>query len=297
MKRFIILLSVTAMIFSFQEMQAQSLRDRVKKAIFNDGTEIKSKEDSTTIVTIEDPTESSSVRVSDKVMLKALGLTDNVPYEPEYSFDAHIQSEISNYKKDGKLDSEMMYDSYVHKTNADYAMEFSDNDAKSTIIFDSKNLAMLILGDNDGEKTGFATSIDPESFAEDMESSAEEVDTDVDTDVAPYNYKKTGKTKNILGYSCDEYLLEDEYSEVHAWISEKLGKEVRKEWLKNSQTFGAMFAQAYYLNGMVLEYDLFDKENGERTVMLVTKVDLNANHKISTKGYTIMSMRKKTEEE
>ncbi len=81
------------------------------------------------------------------------------------------------------------------------------------------------------------------------------------------------------------------------WASEKLGKEMRKEWMNNQQAFGAMFAQAYALNGMVLEYDFLDKDNGKKTEMLITKIDLNHSHSVSTGGYDIMSMRQKTEDE
>jgi len=81
------------------------------------------------------------------------------------------------------------------------------------------------------------------------------------------------------------------------WSSEKLGKEIRKDWMNNQQTFGAMFTQAYALNGMVLEYDMMDKVKGKKTVMLVTKLDMNSNHKVSTSGYNVISMRQKTDEE
>lgn len=253
------------------------------------------KDDSTTVVEIEDPSESSNARFSDRVMMDALGLTGNVAYEPSYSFDAYIQMEISNYKKNGSLDDQVMYDNYVNKTKADYAMVFRDGNDQSTIIFDTKNSAMLILSDSDGEKTGFATTIDPEAMAEMAEDYAEEEET-VDLDDA-YNIKKTGKSKNILGYKCDEYLTEDESTEIHMWVSEELGKDMRKEWLKNKQTFGAMFMHAHALNGMVLEYDLLDKENGKKTIMLVTKIDLNHSHSVATGGYTVMSMRQKTDEE
>ena len=294
MKRIVLLLSITAMVFSFQEIHSQSLRDRVKKAVFKESAEKTSEEDSSSVDETEDPTESASENFTNKVMMNALGLSGNVEYEPGYNFDAHIQMEISEYKKNGKLDNQMLYDSYVQKENADYAMEFSDKGSKSVIIFDTKNSAMLILSNSDGEKTGFATTIDAEAMAEEAEAFEEE---DSASDPYLYNYKKTGKTKNILGYSCDEYLVEDETTEVHMWASEKLGKEMRKEWLNNKQTFGAMFTQAYALNGMVLEYDFLDKEDGDKIVMQVTKIDLNHNHKVSTDGYNIMSMKQQTEEE
>jgi len=294
MKRIVLLLSITAMVFSFQEIHSQSLRDRVKKAVFKESAEKTSEEDSSSVDETDDSTESASENFTNKAMMNALGLSGNVEYEPGYNFDAHIQMEISEYKKNGKLDNQMLYDSYVQKENADYAMEFSDKGSKSVIIFDTKNSAMLILSNSDGEKTGFATTIDAEAMAEEAEAFEEE---DSASDPYLYNYKKTGKTKNILGYSCDEYLVEDEATEVHMWASEKLGKEMRKEWLNNKQTFGAMFTQAYALNGMVLEYDFLDKADGDKIVMQVTKIDLNHNHKVSTDGYNIMSMKQQTEEE
>ena len=292
MKRFFTLLAIMAMLFSVQELQSQSLRQKVMQRLTKEKAEVK--DDSTTVVEIDDASESSNARFSDKVMMDALGLTGNVAYEPSYSFDAYIQMQISNYKKNGNLGDQVMYDNYVNKTKADYAMVFKDGKDQSTIIFDTKNSAMLILTNSDGEKTGFATTIDPEAMAEMAEDYAEEEEP---TELDAYNIKKTGKSKDILGYKCDEYLLEEESSEIHMWVSEELGKDMRKEWLKNKQTFGAMFMHAYALNGMVLEYDLMDKANGEKTIMLVTKIDLNHSHSVATGGYTVMSMRQKTDEE
>lgn len=290
MKRIILCLSVTALIFSFQEASSQSLRSMVKKRLGKENIEIKSKKDSMTVIEIDDASESSSAHFTDEAVMSAFGLTDNVPYETEYSFDAYIQMEISDYKKNGKLDDQIVYDNYLHKKDADYAMVFKDDNDKSTMIYDTGNKAMLIMTDSDGEKSGFATTIDPEAMAQRSEAYADE------SDAVPPNFKKTGKTKKILGYNCDEYLVEDEESEVHMWVSEKLGKEMQKEWMNNQQTFGGMFTHAYAINGMVMEYDVME-ENGEKTIMVITKIDLNHNHSVSTEGYTIMSMRKKTAEE
>jgi hypothetical protein len=48
---------------------------------------------------------------------------------------------------------------------------------------------------------------------------------------------------------------------------------------------------------MVLEYDVLDKDDGRKTIMLVTKIDLNHSHSVATGDYTVMSMRMKTDEE
>lgn len=291
MKRIVLLFALAAMIFSFQDTQAQSLRDRVKKAIFNESEEEKTEEEVTTEEEDEDAAESPFSNMGNRAIMNAMGMTGNVDYEEVYQFDAYIQMELTTYKKNGNLDDQVVYDNYLHKTDADYAMVFKDKGDQSTIIFDTKNSAMLILADSDGEKTGFATTIDPEAMAEEFEDYEEE-----EADLDSYKPYKTGKTKTILGYSCDEYMVEDEGAEVHMWVSEKLGKEVRKEWMSNQQTFGTMFMHANAMNGAVLEYDFVD-EDGSRSVMLVTNIDLNHSHKVNTSGYTIMSMRMQGEGE
>jgi len=292
MKRTILFLSMTAMIFSFQQIQSQSLRSRLRDKILNDNLEAQASRDSIKAVEEGREPDKTPNTTMDRVYLDALGLTGNVDYEETYNFDAYIQMEITSYKKNGNLDEQMVYNNYLHKTDADYAMVFKDDDNKTTIIFDTKNSAMLILTESDGEKTGFATTIDPEAMAELVEDYKEEEEVDVDA----YKPAKTGKTKDILGYKCDEYLVKDEDTEVHMWVSEELGKEMRKDWMGNKQTFGGMFTHAAYMNGMVLEYDVIDKR-GQKSVMQVKKIDMNHSHKLNTSGYTIMSMKQQSGEE
>ena len=75
------------------------------------------------------------------------------------------------------------------------------------------------------------------------------------------------------------------------WVSEKLREPGRRELFNNQQTFSGMFSHAAYLNGMALEYDYLDKSDGDRTLMKVTKIDLNHSHSISTKKYAVMTMK------
>ncbi len=291
MKKTLIFLFSLAMVLSTQDVQAQSIRSMIRKKVIEDNLEAQAKRDSVRAVEQGEEPDRSPNTSMDRVYMDALGLTGNVDYEESYNFDAFIQMEVSEFNKNQKLKEKVMYDSYINKEAVDYAMVFTDKDTKSTIIFDTKNSAMVILSDSDGEKTGFAMGIDPEDLADEIEKQAEEKGID---SYAPY---KTGKTKTILGYSCDEYLVEDESSEAHMWVSEKLGNQVRKKMLNNQQTFGAAFYHAAYMNGMVLEYDLLDKDDGERTVMVVTDIDLNRSNTISTRNYSVMSMKGASPEE
>jgi len=291
MKKPLIFLFMLAMVLSFQDGQAQSIRSMIRKKVIEDNLEAQAKRDSARAIERgEEPNKSPNTTMN-QVYMDAMGLTGNVDYEDNYSFDAYIQMEVSNYKKNEKLKDKMMYDSYLNKEAVDYAMVFTDKDTKSTIIFDTKNSAMLMLSDSDGEKNGFAIGIDPEDLAEEVEEQIE------DSPANKYQAYKTGKTKTILGYSCDEYVVDDEASKTQMWVSEKLGKQVRREMLSNQQAFASAFYHAAYMNGMVLEYDFLDKDDGDRTVMVVTDVDLNRSSTISTGNYNIMSMKGSSPEE
>ena len=145
------------------------------------------------------------------------------------------------------------YNAYLTGDGSSYAVIFEDQGAKSVIVFDTKNSTMLMLVENEGEKTGFAMGIDPYAFA-DMEE-----DNDFEGD-SEYESFKTGKSKTILGYQCDEYLIKDEDSEVRVWSSDELGKKVEKKMFNNQQIFGFAFAHAAGMEGMALEYDFKNLE-------------------------------------
>ena len=197
-------------------------------------------------------------------------------FEPSYKFDTYMQMEVSD--NDGE---KISYNAYLTRDGSSYAVIFEDQGAKSVIVFDTKNSTMLMLVENDGEKTGFAMGVDPEAFAD--------IDTDEGDDFE-YESFKTGNKKTLLGYECDEYLIKEESSEVQVWSSEKLGKEVEKKMFRNQQIFGGAFTHAAGMEGMALEYVFKDLDSGEQGTMRVTKIDLNSNKTISTSDYTVMSM-------
>ena len=203
--------------------------------------------------------------------------TTQAVYEPAYKFDTYMQMEVSDQNNES-----IVYNAYLTKDGSSYAVIFEADGAQSVIVFDTKNSTMLMLVENDGEKTGFAMGIDPSAFA-DLEEEGEAEDFE-------YESFKTGNSKTLLGYQCDEYLIKDENSEVRVWSSEKLGKEVEKKMFQNQQIFGGAFTHAAGMDGMALEYDFKDLESGEQGNMKVTQIDLNSNKSISTGDYTVMSM-------
>lgn len=287
MKKIVLLLSIIVLAIPFGEIQGQNLRSLMRKKIIEKALEEDAEKDSIKAVEEGREPEKSPNRTMNDVYLDAMGLKGNVEYESSYDYDAYIQMEVTSIEDGEKQEDGIAYDSYFNKGSKNYALVGNDNGDKSIFLFDSDNNSMLILTDADGEKSGFAMYVDEETF-EDSEGSDE---------VTNYDQYKTGRTKNILGYTCEEYLMEDEASEVHMWVSENLGKEVRKEMLMNQRAFGTSFHHASDLDGMVMEYETLDKEDEERVVMQVTEVDMDHSHSISTYGYSVISMPPEDEDE
>ena len=243
----------------------------------------------------DDYQESSSANSAyGTAFLGAMGMSGNVETKESYEFDAYVQMEVSTYKKSGDLGESSKYDTYNSAESMSYAMVFYDNSDVMTMIIDAENHAMLTLVESGGEKTGFAVAYEEETFEEtieeDLEDAAEEEVFDPSN--AP---KKTGNTKTILGYKCDEYFVDDQEAEVRIWVADGLKAKSQKEVMKNS-LFAGWFLHAAYFDGMVLEYDIRDKESEEKVIMQVTDLDLEKKHSLSTRGYNIMSMGEMMEE-
>jgi hypothetical protein len=205
-------------------------------------------------------------------------------YESDYKFDAYIRMEMSNAGQAGTTPEKMVYDTYVDKAGGNLAMVFTQEGMPITIILDAVNDAMVMLMEIEGHKTGMVMAVNPDAFAE-IVSGYEDEPGDRDMESL-----RTGRTKNILGYLCDEYLMKDGSGEIHVWASEKLGKEIGQEVLNKQKVFGGAFSHAVLMSGMVMEYRFINEDNEEEMMIQVTKLDLGSTHSISTAGHQMMNM-------
>ena len=122
--------------------------------------------------------------------------TGKATYESSYTFDTYLQMEVSDMGS-----TTMLYDAYVNKDGSNYAVYFSQQGSEATVVFDAENNSVLMLSEDDGQKTGIAMSVDPEMLA----AMGEEISENDDA----YEPFKTGKSKTILGYNCMEYLVSE----------------------------------------------------------------------------------------
>jgi len=221
--------------------------------------------------------------MTQKALLNSMGFTTgNANVKPVYEFDGFIEMTIQELNDNSKEGENTVYKTLVDSKSFDYCMVLNEKTDRSMIIFDTENSLMLTLGDSNGEKTGFAVNFkqgQSEAIVDDMGDEVKD----------PYSAYKTGKTKKILGYKCEEYVIEDDYRITTMWITNELDKELKKSYMQNSN-FAGLFTYANNTNGFVMEDISVNKSDKGKTIMTVTDIDLNKKSTISTVGYNIMSM-------
>jgi len=151
------------------------------------------------------------------------------------------------------------------------------------MIFDTKGGAMIILTESEGSKTGIVTAYAVDSLWDESDSETEEIE---DYSIYNQNLKKTGRTKKIAGYSCDEYSYEDEESTGTVWMTNDLPAEL---WAKMFSANVIAASNVGYYGGFVMEMEQRDKETDEKVIMQVKEVNENQPKSFTTKGYQLIS--------
>lgn len=234
---------------------------------------------------------SSGKSSSDDAMSKAImgkmgiNMTRPANMKDVYDFTGNIKMDIEVWNSDGESDGPVDYITHYSDKNHGFAMEFKDKDkGKSLMIFDYDNQLMLIMADNGHDKSGIATPLGAYQY-----DSVKYAGNSTQPDADSYNakFKKTGKSKTIAGYKCDEYLYEDEENTVSYWTTTELPAEL---WAKmySSNALNSVYTGQY--SGFTMESDRMSKTSKERSHMIVKEVNPKQPASISTVGYNVMTM-------
>jgi len=204
-------------------------------------------------------------------------LNFNVATADHYSFTGSADMEVTSTNEKGKTNDPVNMKSYLADDASYTAMEMKNETKKQegqvVMIFDFEKSVSIMLMENEGNKSSFAFGFE-DAINESMMDSIPETEL-----------RKTGKTKNIIGYSCEEYILEDEDYIAHYWISKSSIEGVTSLWSKNSKFLSKKFKSKnsdYFSklpDGNILEMNYQDKENESTYNMLVT--GLNPNEKVT----------------
>lgn len=208
--------------------------------------------------------------------------------EDYYDFSHRYLINIQTFNKNDKLKEEQDMVMFIDDDEGNFGMEVDNEGVSQYIIYDLDSGEMLTLMNTDGQKMGMAINLDDEWLeavrAEDTETQKE------------LSFTKTGQSKSISGYSCDEYVVEggdmepDEH--VSIWVTDKLDTDWMDTMMKmtrqNKKIKGAGVPGGYP-DGTVIQSVSEDTKSGEKVVTTVEKVE-TGDFGISTEGYRFMNM-------
>lgn len=201
-----------------------------------------------------------------------------VKLKPEYNFAGSLKFQVTA-TNDGKTSKgqQMWYFPVGSENIFGIAMSMGQ-DANMRGVFDYADKSMIMFMEDQKMVMGIPL---------DLDKTMKDIQNDPKTKVsAP---KKTGKTKTILGYKCDEWITENADYISSVWISDKLPI--------NSGSFYKIMAQQLAkstgtpmptdMKGVPLEIQATNKKEGDKYSMVCTEVS-NKPTKFSTAGYKTM---------
>ncbi len=212
----------------------------------------------------------------------------NAKYESSYTLDIEFVVEMKSQEKPRKkVETANMNMSY----GADcFMMVYKDEQEAATTktLMDLKNNTSIVL--NDADMSGVAISMDfmTDKMNESIENYQDSIPDDED-----YTFRKTGKTKTIAGYSCDEYYIETEDMTMNVWYTEDITVEMYQN-LEQFPMFGSMTSAAAYgsngqLTGTMMEAHMVEKKDQGKFDYLVKEVN-ESTQTLNLNNYTFMKM-------
>jgi len=219
------------------------------------------------------------------------GMMEPAPTESEYSFTGFMIMEVTSTDKKGKSEEPVRINYLLSKQPEFMGMDFQDPkkpENSTTTIMDTKNEAMVMLMSSDGQKSSFAIKMDYEKVQELVDEEAE-----VQLENPEYKLTKTGNTKTILGYTCEEWMVVSEDGEGRYWITEKpidglsIFSPQSNPMVSNKtmERYTSMFSNAP--KGSFMEM-IFTDTDGTVTDMKVIEINTNSPKKFSLAEYPNM---------
>lgn len=238
-----------------------------------------------------DDTESEerSPRSEEPEMSPFMNMMGNKKIEKTFDFNQLITLETRMVEKNGKSDEQYTSLVYLSDTHPNIGMNMGQGiegaESMDMMIFDIAEKQMLMMMTNNGQKMGFV--MDTEEITESAD----------DSDVADMKITKTGNSKTISGYDCDEYVFEgaefEEGEKQTAWITQDAEVNWIDAWSEamtaNKKAEMKQKLPENYPNGAVIQ-TIYEEKSGKQYVMTVTSIDTDHRESIDTKGYNFMSM-------
>ena len=203
-------------------------------------------------------------------------------YKQEYKFSSRMFMQMEMYDKDEvvKMDCNVYYS--TNDPNAGIEMKTVANaegesvPVNTQIIVDGDNKSFLLITDLNGLKLGFISPVPDDSTLKAMDAPAK-----------PPKVTKTGNTRVVAGFKCDEYLYQEDGNKEYTkmWLTKDAVLKIDKNaWSKA----GMPLAYGYSgFEGMVnMAWETYDDKNKLTTKSEVKEININYPHSMSVAGTT-----------
>lgn len=175
-------------------------------------------------------------------------------YQASYTFTSSVSYKIETASKPGQSQT-------INYDFGDQVIKMAANQDMSSII-DSKNGVMIML--NNKEKTAMVMSTKA------MEAAMKQQQMSQGEKPAA-KITKTGRTKTILGYKCEEILIESEGKKTEVWITKDAGIDVSNTFANMNKTSASQIPnEAFTEGGMLMEMNAYDAAGKVETHLLAT---------------------------
>jgi hypothetical protein len=220
----------------------------------------------------------------------------DVDTEESYSFIGMAEMEVNSTDSKGNSEDPVHITSYLSKNDQYTGMEFSAESSKKSkektvMIFDFKNNATIMLVENEEGKSSMAFGLDWQKMIEGVDDMSLEEDADEPVDFEDFKFEKTGNTKTILGFSCEEYMAKNEEVEAFYWISTS-PIEGLETFLGRNSSFISHRTQSHnqqYFNnlpeGSMMEMNVVSQKDKSSSSFTMTSIDVDAKNTFIMEAY------------
>jgi len=175
-------------------------------------------------------------------------------YQASYTFTSSVTYKIESSKKPGESQ-------IINYNFGDQVVKMDANSQGMASIIDSKNGVMIML--NDKEKTAMVMSTKA------MEAAMKQQQMSQGEKPAA-KITKTGRTKTILGYKCEEMLIESD-KKTEVWITKDAGIDINNTFASMGKTSASQIpSEAFTQGGMLMEMNSIDAAGKPEMHMVVT---------------------------
>ncbi len=214
----------------------------------------------------------------------------DLKYNDKYDFASRLYMQAETYdKKDvTKMDMYMYYSSATPNVGIETKSITSESGEEvpvaSSMVMDGENKCFIILTDINGTKMGMISAI-PDENAVETDKNGKPVKK------TPPTVTKTGNTKMIAGYKCDEYSYKDPDAKTTGklWHSKDADLKIdRRSWSKAGMP--DYYGYPGFKEGLILASEVYDEKGKIQSRSETKEINPNFPHSITVKGYSLRQM-------